>query len=327
MAGTRTISLTDLPLSNRRAGKVREVCDATHADGTPATLLVASDRLSAYDVVMPTPVPGKGRVLTQLSAFWFRLIGERMKDVLPTHLLSTALDDVQELRRTDTVDAATADALRGRVMLGRRCQVIPIECVARGYVAGSAWSAYQRDGAICGVPLPAGLKQCERLPEPIFTPATKAAQGHDENIPFDRAAEIVGGPLMETLRSHTLSLYRFAHAYAAGRGLLLADTKFEFGLPVDDAGQVVPDAAPILIDEALTPDSSRYWPADTYAPGRDQDSFDKQYVRDYLQGLVDEGRWDKQSPGPELPETVVEQTLGKYVQAYQRLTGAAPELG
>ena len=219
----------DLPLPDHRKGKVRDVYHAEMTDGTPVTLLVASDRLSAFDVVMPTGIPGKGAVLTQLSKFWFDLIERELPDVLH-HLLSVDVADLAGV--TDDQRAA----LRGRVMLGRRAQVVPIECVARGYLAGSGWKEYQQSQTVCGVPLPAGLKQCERLPEPIFTPATKAATGHDENVNFARAAELVGEPLMERLREITLRLYELGRDHAAQRGILLADTKFEFGFPVDADG-------------------------------------------------------------------------------------------
>ena len=302
----------DLPLPDHHKGKVRDVYHAEMTDGTPVTLLVASDRLSAFDVVMPTGIPGKGAVLTQLSKFWFDLIERELPDVLH-HLLSVDVADLAGV--TDDQRAA----LRGRVMLGRRAQVVPIECVARGYLAGSGWKEYQQSQTVCGVPLPAGLKQCERLSEPIFTPATKAATGHDENVNFARAAELVGEPLMERLRDITLRLYELGRDHAAQRGILLADTKFEFGFPVDADGNT--GATPILIDEVMTPDSSRFWPADTYAPGRDQDSYDKQFVRNHLQGLVDAGAWNKEPPGPALPDDVVAGTRAKYEKAFAALTG------
>jgi phosphoribosylaminoimidazole-succinocarboxamide synthase len=301
----------DLPLDHHRRGKVRDVYDVRTTAGRDATLLVASDRLSAFDVVLPDGIPDKGRVLTRLSAFWFTQIQQRLGGKIPHHLLSTDADDIAGL------DDDQRQILHGRVMLGRRCRVIPIECVARGYLAGSGWREYQQSQSVCGVPLPAGLKQSARLPEPIFTPATKADAGHDENIPFDRAAELVGRPLMQRLRDMTLTLYQMGHEFAAERGILLADTKFEFGLPLDQGE----DAQPILIDEALTPDSSRFWPADDYEPGRDQQSYDKQFVRNHLQELCDRGVWDKQPPGPSLPPSVVEQTAAKYHQVVELLTG------
>lgn len=309
---TTPLMQADLPLPNHRQGKVRDVYDATTTDGTPVTLLVASDRLSAFDVVMPTGIPDKGRVLTQLSKFWFDKIGQQLGDRLDHHLLSTDPEDIADL------NAAQRESLRGRVMLGRRCDVVPIECVARGYLAGSGWKEYQQTQSVCGVKLPAGLRQSDKLPTPIFTPATKAASGHDENVSFEQAAEVVGKPLMTTLREHTLALYQLGHDYAAQRGIILADTKFEFGLPVNET-----NPAPILIDEAMTPDSSRFWPADEYEPGRDQSSFDKQYVRNYLQALVDHGQWKKEPPGPALPDDVVHNTAAKYRQAFELLTGSA----
>ncbi len=301
---------SDLPLPNHRQGKVRDVYDAHTLGGQPVTLLIASDRLSAFDVVMPTGIPDKGRVLTQLSAFWFDMIGRQLGDRLSHHLISTDAHDIAGL------DEAQRQALEGRVMLGRRCKVVPIECVARGYLAGSGWKEYQQSQSVCGVELPAGLRQCEKLPTPIFTPATKAAQGHDENVSFERAAQLVGVELMTTLRDLTLAIYQLGHDYAAQHGIILADTKFEFGLPVDDQTQ-----QPILIDEAMTPDSSRFWPADDYEVGRDQSSFDKQYVRNHLQSLVDAGQWNKEPPGPALPDEVVKRTADKYRQAYEVLTG------
>lgn len=308
---TQPLMQSDLPLPNHRQGKVRDVYDATTNDGQPVTLLIASDRLSAFDVVMPTGIPDKGKVLTQLSKFWFDMIGRELGDRLSHHLISIDAHEIAGL--TD----AQRDALQGRVMLGRRCEVVPIECVARGYLAGSGWKEYQQTQSVCGVELPAGLRQCEKLPTPIFTPATKAAEGHDENVSFERAAEVVGTPLMTTLRDLTLALYQLGHDYAAQHGIILADTKFEFGIPLDSA-----DQQPILIDEAMTPDSSRFWPADDYEVGRDQSSFDKQYVRNHLQALVDAGAWNKEPPGPALPDDVVNHTADKYRQAYEVLTAS-----
>ncbi len=310
---TSTLMSTDLPLPNRRGGKVRDVYDGTTTDGRDVVVLAATDRLSAFDVVMPRGIPGKGRVLTAVAAFWFAKISDHFGDALPHHLLSTEADDLAGL------DDAQRDLIRGRVMIGRRTDVVPIECVARGYLAGSGWKEYQQTGRVCGVELPSGLRLCDRLPEPIFTPATKADEGHDENITFDQACDLVGGELMQTLRDCTLYLYRFGHEHAARRGILLADTKFEFGVPVGDAS-----ADPILIDEAMTPDSSRFWPADRYEPGHDQPSFDKQFVRNYLEALVAEGMWDKQAPGPALPDDVVAQTAALYDEALRRLMADAP---
>lgn len=276
------------------SGKVRDL----YAVGDDL-LLVASDRVSAFDVVLPTPIPGKGEVLTRISQFWF----DRLAHLVPSHLIT--MDPAQFPPSL----AAQADKLRGRAMLCRRAEMLPVECVARGYLAGSGWKEYQANGTVCGIALPAGLRESEQLPEPIFTPATKAAIGdHDENISFDQAAETVGADVAEQLRSLTLALYREAHAHAASRGILLADTKFEFGWI---------DGVMTLCDEALTPDSSRYWPADTYEAGRSQDSYDKQIVRDWLE---DSG-WDKTPPGPELPSDVVARTRARYTEVYELLTG------
>ena len=302
---------TDLPLPNKRAGKVRDVYDCTLKDGTEALLLVATDRLSAFDVVMPNGPVGKGVVLTQMSAFWFDEIKDKLGYKLQTHVLSTDPADI------DGLSDEQVELLKGRVMIGRRTKVVPIECVVRGYLAGSGWKEYQQDQAVCGVELPAGLTQCAKLPEPIFTPATKAEQGeHDENISFERACDLVGTPTMEVLRDMSLTIYQMAHDYSAERGIILADTKFEFGVPVD-----AKDEAPILIDEVLTPDSSRYWAVDKYEAGRDQDSYDKQYVRNYLEVLVSAEQWNKQAPGPMLPEDVLKKTTKKYEEAFGMITG------
>jgi phosphoribosylaminoimidazole-succinocarboxamide synthase len=270
------------------SGKVREIYRA----GEGRLLMVASDRVSTYDVVHPTPIPDKGKVLAGLSAFWF----ERTEHVCPNHLLSY----------TDV-----PDEVRGRALLVEELEMVPVECVVRGYITGSGWKDYQRTGAVCGIELPPGLEESQELPEPIFTPATKAAVGeHDENVDFDRAAEIVGDrPLLEELRRLSLELYRFAARHARERGIVLADTKLEFGRNAE--GRIV------LGDEVFTPDSSRFWPADEYAPGRPQRSFDKQYVRDW----VTEQGWDKRPPAPELPDEVVEGTRRRYVEAYERITG------
>lgn len=272
-------------------GKVRDIYDLGDR-----LLIVATDRLSAFDVVMPTPIPDKGRVLTQLSLFWFHLL----KDVIPNHLIS-ATDFPAPFDRFQ-------DDLAGRSMLVRKTQPLPIECVARGYVSGSGWKEYKASGTICGIPLPAGLQESDKLPEVIFTPATKAATGHDENISFERAAEMIGADLAGKVRATTLEIYRRAAAYAEPRGILLADTKFEFGLL---NGELV------WIDEALTPDSSRFWPAAEYRPGGPQPSFDKQFVRDYLERV----QWPKTPPGPELPPDVVAATRAKYRDAFRILTG------
>jgi phosphoribosylaminoimidazole-succinocarboxamide synthase len=278
-------------ISPAARGKVRDIYDAGDK-----LLIVATDRLSAFDVILQTPIPDKGRVLTQLSLFWFDLL----RDVIPNHVLSA------------TEFPAPFDAYReelaGRSMLVRKTAPLPIECVVRGYVSGSGWKDYRATGQICGIALPPGLRESDRLPEPIFTPATKAATGHDENISFERAASLIGNERARQVRDVSLEIYRRAAAYAEPRGILLADTKFEFGLLSDEL---------IWIDEALTPDSSRFWPAAQYKPGGPQPSFDKQFVRDYLESI----RWPKTPPGPELPPEVVAATRGKYREAYRILTG------
>ena len=272
-------------------GKVRDIYDLGDR-----LLIVATDRLSAFDVILPTPIPDKGRVLTQLSLFWFDLL----KDVVPNHLLS-ATDFPAPFDKFK-------DELAGRSMIVRNTQPLPIECVVRGYVSGSAWKDYHATGKICGIALPAGLHESDRLPEPIFTPATKAATGHDENIPFEQAAALIGKELAEKVRAVSLEIYCRAAAYAEPRGVILADTKFEFGLLNNGL---------IWIDEALTPDSSRFWPAAQYNPGGPQPSFDKQFVRDYLERI----RWPKSPPGPELPVEVVAATRAKYREAFRILAG------
>ncbi len=303
----------DLPLIRR--GKVRDVYRLPDDAGGSRVLMVASDRVSAFDVVMPTPVPDKGRLLTEISTWWFGFIQRHA--LAETHLLSTSVDD---LPPEAIPDQRTRDHLRGRVTIGRACRVIPIECVVRGYLEGSGWREYQQTGSVCGEPLPRGLRQCDRLPRPIFTPATKAAVGHDENITFEQAADAVGLETAAVIRDLSLAIYEKAAAHALSRGIIIADTKFEFGVPIGEAdkqGRVW--TPPMLIDEALTPDSSRFWPAAGYEPGRPQASFDKQFLREYLEELVREGVWNKQSPGPELPERVVRATLDKYAAARDAL--------
>jgi phosphoribosylaminoimidazole-succinocarboxamide synthase len=284
-------------------------------NNTPAILMVASDRVSAFDVVMPTPIPGKGRLLTEIATWWFGFIARHR--LAETHLLSTSVDD---LPPSAIPDQQTRDFLQGRITIGRACRVIPVECVVRGYLEGSGWKEYQQTGTVCGVSLPKGLKQCDKLPEPIFTPATKAAVGHDENISFETAADAIGLETAGILRDLSLSIYKAAAAHALSRGIIIADTKFEFGIPVgEDLKQQRVWTQPILIDEALTPDSSRFWPADTYQPGGPQKSFDKQFLREHLEELVKDHKWNKQAPGPELPERVVTGTLDKYKAARDRL--------
>ena len=286
------ISQTDFAgLKLRARGKVRDIYELGDQ-----LLIVATDRLSAFDVVLPTPIPDKGPVLTQLSLFWF----EKLARVVPNHVISA--DNFAG------VLAPYADALQGRAMLVRRTEPVPIECVVRGYLSGSGWKDYQKTGSVCGIALPAGLRESDRLPEPIFTPSTKATSGHDENISFDETVERIGQPLAEKLRDTSLAIYKSAAEFASARGIIIADTKFEFGLV---GGEL------IWIDEALTPDSSRFWPGNQYMPGKPQPSFDKQYVRDYLEKIG----WNKQPPAPPLPADVVAATRDKYREAYQRVTG------
>jgi len=301
---------THLPLRGRRQGKVRDVYELPAVAGqAPQLLVVATDRISAFDVVMPTPVPGKGRLLTTISVGWFRFL--RSLGIVTDHLVST---DVSAIAGLDGTQRAM---LAGRSMVCRAARVVQVECVARGYLAGSGWQEYQASGTACGIPLPAGLRQCERLPEPIFTPATKAAEGHDENISFERMCDAVGGDLAARLRDLTLRIYGAAAEHARGRGLILADTKFEFGFALDANG--TPTGELMLVDEVLTPDSSRYWPMQGYAPGRDQPSFDKQYLRNWLLAEVAAGRWHKEPPGPELPAEVLKETRAKYEEAARLL--------
>ncbi|HEX8722500.1 MAG TPA: phosphoribosylaminoimidazolesuccinocarboxamide synthase [Pyrinomonadaceae bacterium] len=296
MTGTRTVAETSLPgLRLARRGKVRDVYEVDERH----LLVVATDRISAFDCVLPTQIERKGEVLTALSRFWF----ERLAHITPHHLVTTDITRMPEPVR------ASADVLRGRSMLVRRTQVFPVECVVRGYLAGSGWKDYLATGEVCGHRLPQGLKESAELPEPIFTPATKAESGHDENISEARMRDIVGGEATARLRDTSLALYREAETYARARGIVIADTKFEFG--VDERGGV------ILIDEALTPDSSRFWPAEAYEPGHSQPSFDKQYVRDYLETLD----WDKRPPAPALPPEVAAATTDRYLEAFRLLTG------
>ena len=289
--------ITSLPLVYR--GKVRDL----YAVDDQHLLMVASDRLSAFDVILPTRIPGKGAVLTAVSNFWFARTGQ----IVPNHLQ----------RATKTLEAALPDPneralVADRAVVARRLKGLPVEAIVRGYLIGSGWKDYQRNGQVCGITLPAGLRLADRLPEPIFTPSTKAALGsHDENVSFERIAETIGRELADQVRETSLRLYREAADYALARGIIIADTKFEFGL--DEQGQLV------LMDEALTPDSSRFWPADQYQSGVNPPSFDKQFVRDYLETLD----WNKQSPGPELPPVIVARTVAKYREALERLTGAA----
>lgn len=300
MRATATVletSVNDLQLIKR--GKVRDVYSVDDAN----LLIIATDRISAFDCVLPTPIPRKGEVLTQLSRFWF----DRLKQITPNHLVTTRIEEMPESVRRH------GDILRGRSMLARRTDVFPVECVVRGYLVGSGWKDYLRTGEVCGHKLPANLRESDQLSEPIFTPATKAEEGHDENISEEQMRNIIGDEATDTLRDVSLQLYREASNYARTRGIIIADTKFEFGRASD--GQI------ILIDEALTPDSSRFWPASEYEPGRSQPSFDKQYVRDYLESLD----WDKRPPAPPLPQEVAEATTARYLEAYRLLTGKSLE--
>ncbi|MFW6061550.1 MAG: phosphoribosylaminoimidazolesuccinocarboxamide synthase [Planctomycetota bacterium] len=290
----RTTALLTTSYSNypKRSGKVRDIYELPDA-----YLMVATDRISAYDVVLPNGIPDKGRVLTQISLFWF----EMFEEITDNHVVSGALKDLPEDLRSEEVD--------GRFMLCKKADVVPIECVVRGYLAGSGWREYKKQGTVCGIELPKGLKRSSELPEPIFTPATKAEQGHDENISFERACELVGEDVMITLRDKSIEVYKRGREYARQHGIILADTKFEWGY--DSDGLLM------LVDEVLTPDSSRFWPADQYRPGKRQPSFDKQYIRDYL----DKIKFDRTPPGPVLPAEVVQKTREKYIEAYTRLTG------
>jgi phosphoribosylaminoimidazole-succinocarboxamide synthase len=281
-------------LAPQRQGKVRDIYEIGDA-----LLLVATDRISAFDYVLGSGIPDKGKILTQLSAFWF----EATRHIVPNQVLET------DARRYPTELRPFADLLAGRSMLVRKTTPVPVECVARGYLSGSGWKDYQATGSVCGIPLPKGLRESDRLPHPIFTPATKATSGHDINISEAEAARVVGADLIQTLHDLTLKLYAFGTAHAESRGIILADTKFEFGRT--DAGEI------LLIDEVMTPDSSRYWPKDTYEPGRPQPSFDKQFVRDYLERI----KWNKQPPVPSLPDDVIARTRDKYLEAYTRLSG------
>ena len=296
MSTTAPVLETSFPeLRLIRRGKVRDVYELTGE----RLLVVATDRISAFDCISPTPIPRKGEALTALSRFWF----ERLAGIVPNHLLTTEIEEMPPIVEQ------YAESLRGRSMLARRAEVFPVECVVRGYLSGSGWKDYLRTGEVCGHRLPAGLTESAQLPEPIFTPATKAEEGHDENISEEQMSDILGQAVTQQLRDISLRLYAEASLYARGRGIIIADTKFEFGL--DATGQLM------LVDEALTPDSSRFWPAEMYEAGHAQPSFDKQFVRDYLETLA----WDKQPPAPSLPPEVVAATTARYLEAYRLLTG------
>jgi len=294
MPNNQTVLDLQLPgVKKIKSGKVREIFDLNDS-----FLFIASDRISAFDVIMPNGIPRKGEVLTQVSYFWF----SQTESFQPNHLLSRPGDPVPANLRP------YSDQLNGRSMIVKKAKPLAIECVVRGYLAGSGWKEYKERQSVCGIKLPPGLKDSSELPEPLFTPATKAETGHDENISFEEAARIVGSDIAERARAASLKIYNFARDYARKRGIIIADTKFEFGIFDDQM---------ILIDELLTPDSSRFWPADQYQPGKSQPSYDKQFVRDYLETLD----WNKQPPGPTLPADVVEKTTAKYLEAYERLTG------
>ena len=318
MVSTAPILNTELEgLTLHRRGKVRDVYEIDDR-----LLIVATDRISAFDYVLGSGIPDKGKVLTQLSAFWF----DRMGDLVPHHLISTDVQAFPEPARRH------ADQLRGRTMLVRKTDPVPIECVARGYLSGSGWKEYQQTGRVCGIELPSGLRESDRLPEPIFTPATKAESGHDVNISEAEAGRLVGADLISRLKELTLEIYSRGVAHAESKGIIIADTKFEFGLARRSSGlsaearsakvegaeaALAPTDEIVLIDEVLTPDSSRFWPRDQYEPGHGQPSFDKQYVRDYLEAI----KWNKQPPVPSLPDDVIHRTREKYVEAYRLLTG------
>lgn len=295
MASNDTVLLeTSIPyLKLHNKGKVREIFEI---DGN--LLLVATDRISAFDVILPNGIPHKGKVLTQMSEFWFELIGELTEN----HLITTSIDEIDKITEEDR------GLLRGRSMLVKKVDVIPVECIVRGYIAGSGWKDYKKNNAICGISLPGDLKESDKLPEPIFTPSTKAESGHDENISFEEAVNITGRELAEEIRQKSIAIYKKASEYAQTKGIIISDTKFEWGKYGDKV---------ILIDEVLTPDSSRFWPMESYSPGKPQPSFDKQFVRDYLESC----EWDKNPPPPSLPEDIIRTTSEKYLEAYTKLTG------
>ena len=293
------VSTVELDLPHLSSGKVRELFDL----GGDGLLFVASDRISAYDVVMPQAIPDKGRLLTGMSIFWFGATS----DICPNHFISATSTDLPRAVRDQV------EALQGRHMVVRKLEMLPVEFVVRGYLVGSGWKDYQRTGSVCGIPLPAGLTEASKLPEPIFTPATKATVGHDENISEAEAAELCPPGTLKVARDYAIELYKRAAGYARGRGIIIADTKFEFGLAPDGT----PSGEVTLADEVLTPDSSRFWPADRWVPGTNPPSLDKQYLRDWL----DAQGWDHRPPAPDLPPDVVEQTRAGYVEAYERLTG------
>ena len=301
MSFDTAVTSTDLPLANKRQGKVRDLYDITLPDGGDGVLIIASDRVSVFDVVLGSGIPGKGKLLTSISTFWFDFFSDKVAH----HLVSTDPKIIEGL--TDEQH----QMLEGRIMICRKSEVVPIESIVRGYLTGSGWKDYQVTGQVCGIDLPEGMQNSSKIEQPIFTPSTKAAEGHDENISFAKACELVGEQLMTEIQDSSLMIYNTARDYAAERGIIIADTKFEFGL---QDGQLT------LIDEVLTPDSSRFWPADDWQPGKEQNSYDKQFVRNYTEELVAAGEWNKEYPGPTLPDEVIDKTLEKYREAIEKLT-------
>jgi len=301
---SKAVVSTNLPLANKRQGKVRDLYDLTLPGGGEGVLIIATDRISVFDVVLANGIPDKGVMLTKISTFWFNYFQGKFNH----HLVSTDANDIPGISAEDKA------MLQGRIMICRKSKVVPIESIVRGYLTGSGWKDYQKTGSVCGIALPAGMQNSSKIDQPIFTPSSKAETGHDENISFDQACALVGADLMGKIRDESLLIYTNARDYAAERGIIIADTKFEFGLEGDSN-------EPVLIDEVLTPDSSRFWPADEWQAGREQNSFDKQYVRNYTQTLVDRGEWNKEYPAPALPDEVIENTLARYQEAYDRLTG------
>lgn len=301
---TDAVMMTDLPFPNKRQGKVRDLYDITLPDGGEGLLIIATDRVSVFDVVLANGIPDKGVMLTKISQFWFNFFDGRYRH----HLVSTDASKIPGLTE------AQHQMLDGRVMICRKSNVVPVECIVRGFLTGSGYKDYLSTGQLCGIDLPVGMVNSDRIENPIFTPSTKADEGHDENISYEESCQIAGDELMSRIRDISMSIYLEGREYAAGRGIIIADTKFEFGLEGDSL-------EPVLIDEVLTPDSSRFWPADEWQPGQEQNSYDKQYVRNYTQTLVDQGLWNKEYPGPVLPQEVVDNTLSRYEQAYKLLMG------
>jgi phosphoribosylaminoimidazole-succinocarboxamide synthase len=301
---SKAVVSTNLPLANKRQGKVRDLYDLTLPGGGEGVLIIATDRISVFDVVLANGIPDKGVMLTKISTFWFNYFQGKFNH----HLVSTDANDIPGISAEDKA------MLQGRIMICRKSKVVPIESIVRGYLTGSGWKDYQKTGSVCGIALPAGMQNSSKIDQPIFTPSSKAETGHDENISFDQACALVGADLMGKISDESLLIYTTARDYAAERGIIIADTKFEFVLEGDSN-------EPVLIDEVLTPDSSRFWPADEWQAGREQNSFDKQYVRNYTQTLVDRGEWNKEYPAPALPDEVIENTLARYQEAYDRLTG------